>query len=161
MQMLFQFSQQHPQLSAPEALRNLVHTLQTQNNIAFVPKAVNPAMQSQMPRGPNMGGPPFGSPAVSHMGLSGLQGSPQQSSPHQANLVPPGMVQQGQMQPNVQGSNPTTSPLNSNKRRRASTVKIEGDEGNAGADANGAGGKGGKVKASPKAGGGKKQKGGG
>lgn len=66
-------------------------------------------------------------------------------------------------QANIQGPNPGSSPHSAGgKRRRASTVKAEGEDGSTGGEVNGgATGKGGKVKASPKsgAGGGKKQKG--
>lgn len=129
---------------------------------------MNPAMQQvQTPRAPNMNGPPqFASPAMSHLGLPGVQGSPHLSgsahpSPAQAHLAPPGMGQQGQVQPNMagaQGANAAASPRVSNKRRRASNVKMEGDEGSA-PEVNGTAVQGAaKVKASPRVGG-KRQKG--
>lgn len=167
MQMLFQYSQQHPQLSPPEALRHLVNALQTQGpNVGFVPSPMNQAMQmqNQMPRGPNMNGPPqFGSPAVAHLGLPGVQGSPHiggsaHASPAPGHLAAPIMVQQNPSNmTGTQGANPVTSPhVTTNKRRRASTIKMEGDEGNGNAEMNGAAAP--KVKASPRTGG-KRQKG--
>ncbi|EAU38009.1 hypothetical protein ATEG_01252 [Aspergillus terreus NIH2624] len=167
MQMLFQFSQQNPQLAPPDALRNLVNTLQTQNpNPGFMPAPMNPAMQQgQNPRGPNMNGPnQFASPAMGHLGLPVGHGSPHpgtgsaQPSPAQSQIVaPPGMMPPGQVQPNVgQGHSASASPNVSNKRRRASTVKTEMDEGG-GPEVNGAVGQGPKtVKQSPRVG--KKQK---
>jgi hypothetical protein len=166
--MLFQFSQQNPQLSAPEALRNLVNSLQTQPpNTGFMPAPMNPAMQpGQPPRVPNMNGPnQFASPGMAHLGLPGSQGSPHLSgsahpSPAQSHLAgPPGMVP-GQMQPNVgQGTSASASPNVSHKRRRASTVKMENDETSGGPEINGSAAPGPKtVKASPRVGG-KRQKG--
>jgi hypothetical protein len=165
MQMLFQFSQQNPQFSPPEALRNLVNTLQSQNpNPGFMPSPMNPAMQQgQNLRGPQMNGPnQFASPAMAHLGLP-PQGSPHLSahpSPAQSHLAgPPGMVQQGQMQPNVgQATSASASPQVTNKRRRASTVKVENDD-TGGPEVNGTATQGAaKVKASPRVGG-KRQKG--
>lgn len=173
MQMLFQFSQQNPQLSPPDALRNLVNTLQVQNansgmNSGFMPSPMNPGMQpGQHPRAPSMGGPnQFASPAMAHLGLPGNQGSPHLSgsahpSPAQSHLAgPPGMVPPGQVQPNVaQGNSASASPNVSNKRRRASTVKMENDDAGGAPEVNGAPGAGPKtVKASPRVGG-KRQKG--
>lgn len=168
MQMLFQFSQQNPQLSPADSLRNLVNQLQMQNpnpNPGFMPSPMNPAMQQgQNPRAPSMSGPnQFASPAMAHLGLPGNQGSPHlsgsaQPSPAQSHLAgPTGMVPPGQVQPNVQGNSASASPNVNNKRRRASTVKMENDD--AGPEVNGAPGPGPKtVKASPRVGG-KRQKG--
>ncbi|KAE8319287.1 LIM-domain binding protein-domain-containing protein [Aspergillus transmontanensis] len=167
MQLLFQYSQQNPQLSAPEALRNLVNSLPTQTPTpGFMPAPMNPAMQpGQNPRGPNMNVPnQFASPAMAHLGLPGAQGSPHlggsaHPSPAQSHLAgPPGMVPQGQMQPNVgQGTSASASPNVSHKRRRASTVKMENDDG--APEVNGTAPPGPKtVKASPRVGG-KRQKG--
>lgn len=165
MQMLFQYSQQNPHMSPPEALRNLLNTLQTQNNnLGFMPGPMNPALQpGQPPRGPGMNGPvQFASPAMNSLGLPGAQGSPHlvgsaQPSPAPSHLgQPPGMVPQGQMQPHA--SSASASPNVSNKRRRASTVKVEGDEAGAAPEVNGTAPQGGsKVKASPRVS--KKQKG--
>jgi len=182
MQMLFQFSQSNPQLSPPDALRNLVNTLQTQNpNPGYTPgpmnqgmnpmnpamspgmnPAMNPAMNpgmnpSMQPmqnvRGHSMGAPSqFASPAMAHLGLPGQQGSPHltgsaHASPAQSHLAgPPGM--QPLMQPSPAGVNNSPN-VGGNKRRRASTVKMENEDG-AGVDANGAPQGSAKVKASPR-----------
>lgn len=111
-----------------------------------------------------MNGPPqFGSPAVAHLGLPGVQGSPHiggsaHASPVPGHLAAPTMVQQNPSNvTGTQGANPATSPhVTTNKRRRASTIKMEGDEGNGNAEMNGAAAP--KVKASPRTGG-KRQKG--
>ena len=169
MQTLFQFSQQNPQMSPPEALRNLVNTLHSQNpNLGFMPGPMNPSMpQGPNARTPSISGPSqFASPGMAHLGLPGAQGSPHmpgsaQPSPAQSNLSgPPGMVQHGQMPPNApQGAGANASPNVSNKRRRASTVKQEGEEGSGGPEVNGTAPSGSnKVKASPRVGG-KRQKG--
>lgn len=175
MQTLFQFSQQNPQMSPPEALRNLVNTFHSQNpNLGYISGPMNPVMpQGQNPRAPNpnmnmnMHGPTqFASPAMAHLGLPGAQGSPHlpasaHPSPAQSQLAgPPGMVPPGQMQPNVgQVTSAGASPSVTNKRRRASTVKTENEEGGGGPEVNGAGAPGAtKVKASPRVGG-KRQKG--
>jgi hypothetical protein len=176
MQTLFQFSQQNPQMSPPEALRNLVNTFHSQNpNLGYIPGPMNPAMPpGQNPRAPNpnmnmnmnMNGPAqFASPAMPHLGLPGAQGSPHlpgsaHPSPAQSQLAgPPGMVPQGQLQPNIgPATSASASPNVSNKRRRASTVKVENEEGG-GPEVNGTAAPGAtKVKASPRVGG-KRQKG--
>ncbi|KAE8353488.1 LIM-domain binding protein-domain-containing protein [Aspergillus coremiiformis] len=168
MQVLFQYSQQNPQLSAPEALRNLVNTFQAQTPTpGYMPAPMNPAMQpGQNPRVPNLNGPnQFASPGMAHLGLPGVQGSPHLSgsahpSPAQSHLAgPPGMVPQGQVQPNIgQGTSASASPNVSHKRRRASAVKMENDDGGA-PEINGTAPPGPKtVKASPRVGG-KRQKG--
>ncbi|KAJ5105792.1 Transcriptional activator ptaB [Penicillium alfredii] len=155
MQMLFQFSQSNPNMSPPEALRNLVTTLQTQNpNPGFMPSPMNPGMQpGPNMRAPSINGPSqFASPAMAHLGLPGAQGSPHltgsaHGSPAQSQLAgPPGI--QGGMHPSPAGV--SNSPnVGGNKRRRASTVKMESDE--TGAEMNGAAQQGsGKVKASPR-----------
>lgn len=123
---------------------------------------MNPTLQ-QGPNGraPSMGGPnQFVSPAMGHLNLPiGGQGSPHLSgsahaSPGQNNLSGPGMGPQGQMHQQVGSA--SASPNVSNKRRRASTVKMEGDE--ASGEVNGAAPGPVKVKASPRVGG-KRQKG--
>lgn len=167
MQMLFHHSQQNPQMSATESLRNLVNTLQTQTlqtqqtpNLGFMPTPMNPALQpGQPPRGPPMNGPAqFASPGMHPLGLP--QGSPHiagsaHASPAPSHLAAPGMVPQGQIQPNVHSA--SASPNVSNKRRRQSTIKVEDDSG--APEVNGTGPQGGaKVKASPRVT--KKQKGG-
>ncbi|KAL3462894.1 LIM-domain binding protein-domain-containing protein [Aspergillus heterothallicus] len=166
MQLLFQYSQQHPNLTPSESLRSLVNNIHSQNQNPGLMQnnAMNPALQ-QGPnaRAPSIGGPnQFASPAMAHLALpSGVQGSPHLTgsahpSPAQSNLAgPPGMGPQGQMPQNVGSA--SASPNVSNKRRRASTVKMEGEEG--GAEVNGAVAPGpAKVKASPRVGG-KRQKG--
>ncbi|KKK26003.1 hypothetical protein AOCH_000459, partial [Aspergillus ochraceoroseus] len=166
MQLLFQYSHQHPQLTPSESLRSLVGNIQNQGpNPAFMPGPMNPALpQGHNPRAPSVGGPnQFASPAMAHLALPGNQGSPHLTgsahpSPAQSNLPgPPGMTPQGQMQANVsQVTSASASPNVSNKRRRASTVKMEGEDG--AGDVNGTAPGSGKVKASPRVGG-KRQKG--
>jgi hypothetical protein len=105
-------------------------------------------------RGHSMGAPSqFASPAMAHLGLPGQQGSPHltgsaHASPAQSNLAgPPGM--QPPMQPSPAGVNNSPN-VGGNKRRRASTVKMESEDGG-GVEANGAPQQGsGKVKASPR-----------
>ncbi|KAJ5759520.1 Transcriptional activator ptaB [Penicillium odoratum] len=128
MQILFQFSAQHSQLSATDALRGLVGNLNQNPNVGF-PGQMNPGMQP-MPRGPNMGPPSqFASPAMAHLGLPGGQGSPHltgsaHASPAQSQLAgPPGM----QVQSSPVGVNNSPN-VGANKRRRASTVKQENDD---------------------------------
>ena len=65
------------------------------------------------------------------------------------------LSQQGTNASGSQGTSANTSPNVTNKRRRASAVKVEGDDGG-GMEVNGVGGQ--KVKASPRVGG-KRQKG--
>ncbi|KAL4938942.1 LIM-domain binding protein-domain-containing protein [Aspergillus oleicola] len=165
MQLLFQYSHQNPNLTPSESLRSLVTNIQNiQNqNPMMMQGPMNPALQ-QGPnaRAPSMGGPnQFASPGMNHLNLpGGVQGSPHLSgsahpSPGQSNLSgPPGMGPQGQMPQQVASA--SASPNVSNKRRRASTVKMEGDE--AGGEVNGTAQGPAKVKASPRVGG-KRQKG--
>ena len=167
MQTLFNFSHQNPNLSPAEALQALVQSFQM-NPMSMQQGHMNPQMQ-QHPgqRTPGMNGPPqFPSPAVGHLGLPGVQGSPHiggpvhTPSPAQNHLVGPvamaaQLSQQGTNASGSQGNSATTSPNVTNKRRRASAVKVEGDEGG-GMEVNGVGGQ--KVKASPRVGG-KRQKG--
>lgn len=156
MQMLFQFSQQNPGLSPPEALRNLVNTLQSQNPNPGFATPMNPGMQPMHNvRNPSFNGPSqFASPAMAHLGLPGAQGSPHltgsaHASPAQSQLGgPPGM--QGPIQPSPVGVNNSPN-VGGNKRRRASTVKMEGDDGSGATEVNGTGAQGSaKVKASPR-----------
>lgn len=150
MQSLFSYSSQNPHLPATEALRGLV------NNFAQAANNPNPAFANPMAAGmqpmgrnPNMGPPSqFASPAMAHLGLPGSQGSPHltgsaHASPAQSQMSgPPGM----QVQPSPVINN---SPnVGGNKRRRASTVKQEGDDG--GSEINGSAPGSGKVKASPR-----------
>lgn len=154
MQMLFSYSQANPGMSPPEALHDLVNVLQTQGpNPNGFPTPMNPGMQ-HLPNGraPSITGPSqFASPGMAHLGLPGSQGSPHltgsaHASPAQSHLVgPPGM--QGGVHPSPVGVNSSPN-VGGNKRRRASTVKMEGDEGG---DINGTSAPGsGKVKASPR-----------
>jgi hypothetical protein len=173
MQMLFHYSLQNPTLSPPEALRNLVNTLQTVPNQGFAPSPMMPGMQGMqgmqnmqamqamqgmqgmqpMPnaRNPSINGPSqFASPAMAHLGLPGAQGSPHlgsaHASPAQSQLAgPPGMP--GSVHPSPVGVNNSPN-VGGNKRRRASTVKMESEDG---AEVNGASAPvSGKVKASPR-----------
>jgi len=176
MQMLFHFSLQNPTLSPPEALRSLVNTLQTVPNQGFAPP-MNPGMQGMqgmqnmqamqamqgmqsmqgmqpMPNGrnPSINGPSqFASPAMAHLGLPGAQGSPHLGSAHASPAPsqlagPPGMA--GSVHPSPVGVNNSPN-VGGNKRRRASTVKMENDD--AGPDVNGTPAAGSaKVKASPR-----------
>ncbi|CBF69825.1 LIM domain-binding protein [Aspergillus nidulans FGSC A4] len=132
-------------------------------NPVFMQGNMNPAMQpGPNARAPSMGGPnQFASPGMAHLNLPvGAQGSPHlpgsaHPSPGQSNLSgPPAIGPQGQMPQQVGSA--SASPNVSNKRRRASTVKMEGEE--AGGEVNGAASGGAKVKASPRVGG-KRQKG--
>jgi hypothetical protein len=162
---LFSYSMQNPQLTPMDALRSLTQ----QMGSAYAQQAMNPAyQQAQGQRTPIMNAPSqFASPSVAQLGLPGAQGSPHlgnsaHASPAQAHLAGPvGLVQQNQAAVRAngnQGPSANTSPNVSNKRRRASTVKTEGDDGG-GTEVNGTGASGaGKVKASPRVGG-KRQKG--
>ena len=150
MENLFQFAKQNPNLSAPEALRQLVSSYQNapQNpNMPNDPNApMNPGMMQQPPgqRTPNAqfpnGQQQFNSPAPgAHLNL------PQTASPANMSMSPAMQAQrlQGQGgQPMVaqasaqgsatgsQGTSANTSPNVTNKRRRPSGVKTEmdGDE---------------------------------
>lgn len=155
MQQLVSFSQANPTLSPPEALRNFVNVLM-QNpgpNPGGFPPGMNPAMQAG-PRGPGMGPPSqFASPAMAHLGLPGGQGSPHLSgsahaSPAQSQLSgAPGMS--GSVQPSPVGVNNSPN-VGGNKRRRASTVKQESEDG-VGGEVNGTSAPGtGKTKPSPR-----------
>ena len=169
MSMLFEFSHNNPNLRPHEALQQLVNDLATMQNQAIaMPPAMNPAMQ-QMPPGqrtPGINGPnAFNSPAMAHLGLPQQQGSPHVNavhtpSPHQNHMPAPVAMahQQSQQGSNLSGSQGTsanTSPHLTNKKLRASAVKLEGED-VAGQEVNGVGPH--KVKASPRVGG-KRQKG--
>lgn len=167
MQTLFHYSQQNPHLSPAEALQQLVNSFQVNAMSMQQQVHFNPQMQ-QNPgqRTPGMNGPQFASPAVAHLGLPGAQGSPHVGGPthtpspaqnHLAGPIPMAaqLSQQGTNASGSQGTSANTSPNVTNKRRRASAVKVEGEEGG-GMEVNGVGGQ--KVKASPRVGG-KRQKG--
>ena len=125
---------------------------QANGQIQF-PNQMNPGMN-----GPNM----MNSPAMAHLGIPNAQGSPMMGGPVHTpspaqNPAAGGvsmmhqMSAQGSNLSGSQGPSTNTSPNVSNKRRRASAVKLE-EEG--GGESNGAN----KVKPSPKIGG-KRQKG--
>jgi hypothetical protein len=161
MTQLFMVTASNPAMTPMEALRNLAQTAQAN---------MNPTLQqAQGQRTPNMNGPSqFVSPSIAHMGLPGAQSSPHlghsaHPSPAQNHLTGPGMIppqNPGTVGPNgSQATSANTSPNVSNKRRRASTVKTEGEDGINAAEVNGAGSTSAtKVKASPRVGG-KRQKG--
>ncbi len=188
MEHLFQFSWQNPQLTASDALRQLVTSYQTQPQ---APLGFNPALNHhnglnpnfQQPPGqrtPGFGGPNhFASPATAHLNLpiSTTSASPatlnmspamqnhvlhiQQQAPTSVGMV----AQQSHQGTNTsagtgsQGTSANTSPNVPHKRRRPSAVKVEADDGGGSTEINGTGPK---VKPSPRIGGGaKRQKGGG
>ncbi|KMP05343.1 hypothetical protein CIRG_05024 [Coccidioides immitis RMSCC 2394] len=131
---------------------------------------MHPSQQGHIQRTPSLNGPSqFASPALGHLGIPGVQGSPHLGgpahtpSPAQNPMAGPvAMVaqqsQQGTNTSGSQGTSANTSPNVNNKRRRASTIKMEADE-NGTAEVNGTGPNNAvKVKASPRVGG-KRQKG--
>jgi hypothetical protein len=74
MQMLFQFSQSNPQLSPPDALRNLVNSFQAQNpNPGFVPGGMNPNMNPMHP-GMSPGMNPAMNPGMQPMPMQNVRG---------------------------------------------------------------------------------------
>ncbi len=179
MQTLFQYSQQNPLLQPSEALHQLVASFK-QNQAAqlnLAPNNLNPAFQQPHgPRTPSFNGTPqFASPAAAHLNLPtsispamSMTGAQAPSPAQNHNHLPPAagvamVAQQSQQGTNTSGSQGTsanTSPNATNKRRRPSTVKVEGDDGGGGGgtEVNGTGpGGGGKVKPSPRIGG-KRQK---
>ena len=171
MQQLFHFAQMQPHLTPSEALDQFVETVQTQGH-AMAMAHGNPNQVFQQPPGqrtPGINGPQYSSPAAGHLGPPGTHPSPHVGnaghtpSPAQHHLAgPTGMAgpSQGQTGPGVaanQAASSNASPSISNKRRRASAVKVEADEGG-GPETNGVGPAGNaKVKASPRVGG-KRQK---
>lgn len=174
MQTIFHFSQQNPNISPPEALRQLVTTYSTSQNQPFglTPNHPNhPAQAGSGQRTPGLNGPPqYSSPAAGHLAIPGMHvsphlgGSTHTPSPAQ-NPIPQAVAmaaQQSQQGTNTSGSQGTSanaSPNVSNKRRRASTVKMEGDDSGPPTEMNGnAPSNVPKIKASPRVGG-KRQKG--
>jgi len=186
MENLFQYSQQNPQLSASDALRQLVNTFQNmpQNQMNFAAmqqQTLN--LMNQPPAGqrtPGYNGPnQFASPAGNYMNLptSNNSGSPAtmtMSPAMQSHVLQNHLQQQGQPPTSVgmvaqqsqqgtntsvgtgsQGTSTNASPNLTNKRRRPSGVKVEGEDAGGGAEINGTGPK---VKASPRVGGTKRQK---
>jgi len=180
MENLFQYSQQNPQLSASDALRQLVNTFPSmpQNPMNFAAmQQQNLNLINQAPAGqrtPSYNGPnQFASPAGNYMNLpmSNNSGSPAtmtMSPAMQNNLLQNHLQQQGQPPTSVgmvaqqsqqgtntsvgtgsQGTSTNASPNLTNKRRRPSGVKLEGEDAGGGADMNGTGPR---VKASPRVG---------
>ncbi|KIX97198.1 uncharacterized protein Z520_07312 [Fonsecaea multimorphosa CBS 102226] len=167
---LMEYYQQHPGISPKDTLlrvtqenaqnmaqannQRLNQMARAANGQVIFPNQMNPGMN-----GPNM----MNSPAMGHLNVPQAQGSPMMGGPVHTpspaqNPTAGGVAMMHQM--SAQGSNlsgsqgpsTNTSPNVSNKRRRASVVKIE--EENAQGEVNGAN----KVKPSPKLGG-KRQKG--
>jgi LIM-domain binding protein len=169
MEPLFQYSQNHDNLTPAQALNSLVHeTARGAHNAgAGLPQgnfgnAAPQGMQGQ--RTPGMNGPnQFASPAMQNLGLP-PQGSPHITAPahtpspaHMHMAGPVAMVhqhsQQGSNLSGSQGASANTSPNVTNKRRRPSGIKLEDD---GGGEINGNSAT--KVKPSPRIGG-KRQKG--
>lgn len=169
MEPLFHYSQNHENLTPAEALNSLVHetTRATQNmptgliqgNFHNVGPQGLPGQRTPGMNGTNQ----FASPAMQSLGLP-AQGSPRVGGPahtpspaHVHVAGPVAMVHQlSQQGSNLSGSqvaSANNSPNVTNKRRRASGIKLEDD---AGGEVNG--NSAGKVKPSPSIGG-KRQKG--
>lgn len=168
---LMEYFHTHPGVGIKETLFRV-----TQENATAMAQVNNARLQNHMartangqvpyanPMNPGMNGPTMmNSPGMGHLGVPQAQGSPLMGGPVHTpspaqNPAAGGVAMMHQM--SAQGSNlsgsqgpsTNTSPNVSNKRRRASAVKLE-DE-NAGGEPSGAN----KVKPSPKIGG-KRQKG--
>lgn len=168
MEPLFQYSQNHDHLTPAEALNSLVlETARAQNPVGALPSGgfnnAGPAGVAGQ-RTPGLSGPnQFASPAMQNLGLP-AQGSPRiggpAHTPSPANMHMAGPVamvhqhsQQGSNLSGSQGASANTSPNMTNKRRRASAIKLEEDGGH---EVNGVAGN--KVKPSPRLSG-KRQKG--
>ena len=165
---LIQYSQTHPNLPPKDAMQQMIneHSANQMRMATMAQQNLSAPMAQTMSgqRTPGLNGPNhFSSPAMAHLGLPNAQGSPHLGgpvhtpSPAQNHMAGPvAMVhQQSQQGSNLSGSQVTsanTSPNVTNKRRRASAVKVEDDGG--GPEVNGAN----KVKPSPRIGG-KRQKG--
>lgn len=144
MQSLFNFSLQNPQLSPPEALRQLVTIFGQQQQML---SQSHPAHPGQAQRTPSVNGPPQFSPAAAQLGMPAVQGSPHVGapthtpSPAQNPMAGPVTMahQQSQQGTNTSASGASTnaSPNVGNKRRRASTVKLEPDDPAAATEVNG------------------------
>jgi hypothetical protein len=167
---IMEYFHTHPGVSPKESLFRV-----TQDNAQNMANVNNARLQNQMAArangqvtfpnqmNPGMTGPnQFNSPAMGHLGIPQAQGSPLMGGPNHTpspaqNPAAGGvamihqMSAQGSNLSGSQGPSTNTSPNVSNKRRRASGVKLE-EEGTG--DSNGAN----KVKPSPKIGG-KRQKG--
>jgi hypothetical protein len=173
---LMEYFHTHPGVGPKESMFRV-----TQENAQSMAQVNNARLQNQMARAANgqvafpnqmpagmAGGPTMmNSPAMGHLNVPQSQGSPMMGqggpvhTPSPAQNPPTGgvammhqMSAQGSNLSGSQGPSTNTSPNVSNKRRRASAVKVE-DENNPAANADGAS----KVKPSPKIGG-KRQKGG-
>lgn len=170
---IMEYFHNHPGVSPKESLFRV-----TQDSAQSMANINNARLQNQMAArangqvafpdqmNPGMNGPvpnQFNSPAMGHLGIPQAQGSPLMGGPTHTpspaqNPAAGGvamihqMSAQGSNLSGSQGPSTNTSPNVSNKRRRASAVKLE-EEGGAG-ESNGAN----KVKPSPKIGG-KRQKG--
>ncbi|KAL1954453.1 hypothetical protein VTO42DRAFT_1177 [Malbranchea cinnamomea] len=160
MQGLFQFSLQHPHLSPPEALRQLVATFQPQNQGVQTSQG-HPSQLGPGQRTP-LNGPPQFPQAAAHLGMTGAQGSPHLGAPTHTpspaqNAIAGSVAmaqqqsQQGTNTSGSQGPSANASPNVGHKRRRTSTVKLEGDDATPGGEVNGnAPPNSSKVKASPR-----------
>jgi hypothetical protein len=170
---------QNPGMRAEQALNHFVESLPTMTSNMLMqmgPGQPNPGQPGQphMAPGAGMPGQPmaagvrtpsgaggpnpsagqgqFMSPHIANLGLpNGLTGSPHLMQTHTPSPAShPLVAQHSQQGTNSSAASANTSP-NVNKRRRPSTVKVEGDE--AGGELNGAQ----KVKPSPRLGGGNKR----
>jgi hypothetical protein len=160
---LFQYSQSNPHLTPAAALHQLVATYQQpQSGNIGLPIGMNPGQQPPGTRTPGLqnAGNHFASPATGHLNLPGsphigVGGTQHTPSPAQHHMQAPGLAAQHSQQGtnSSQGTSANTSPNVTNKRRRASAVKAEGDD-HTGEQVNGTSAK---VKASPRPGG-KRQK---
>lgn len=145
---LFDYANLHPAMNTVDLLAHYNHNMANSNGPHAMVAMGSQGGASGGPRTPSMGQFNIGpSPATAHLNLpegNGMMGSPAQM--HQA----ANMVQQ-QSQPGASSSDPSasTSPNQSNKRRRPSTVKVEEVDNSVTGS--------GKVKPSPKVGG-KRQK---
>ena len=151
---LLRVTQENAQSMAQANNTRLNQMARAANGQIGFPNQMNPGMN-----GPNM----MHSPAMGHLNVPQAQGSPMMGGPvhtpspaHNSAMGGVSMIHQmsaqGSNLSGSQGPSTNTSPNVTNKRRRASVVKME--EENAQSDQNGAN----KVKASPKVGG-KRQKG--
>jgi len=156
---LFEFAHQNNTLTPKEALEQMVDQLQSQQqqqtslqqtqmaNMASVPNPTVLALQQQQQQfqqppaglrtpGLNGLGPQnsmFASPAHAHLGLPNVNASPRiPPSPAQLGQMgapAPPMIAQRSQQGSSSNASATASPNVTNKRRRASMVKVEGDGG--------------------------------
>ena len=155
---LFDYYHTHTGVAPRDAMMRLTHE-NAQNFSANVNQArlqnqMARQANSQIPFHPGMNGPnQFASPGMAHLGLPQGQGSPHLGgpvhTPSPAQNAVGGVAMMHQM--SAQGSNlsgsqgpsTNTSPNVSNKRRRASQIKLEDENASQGDNAN-------KVKPSPR-----------